>query len=194
MEPNTIGKGRLEAFSDGVIAIIVTIMVLELKIPHEGTLEALTKLGPTFCSYLLSFLVVAIMWINHHHMIHAFRKVTGSLLWLNMNLLFWMSLIPFVTGWMGEHSASPLPVALYGLDLTLCSFAFHLLRGELICQSEDDDAEMLRYHRKVQRKNLFSLLTYALSVGLAFVSVFLSYAIFMIIPALYFLPEKRLAK
>ncbi len=119
MEANTIGKGRLEAFSDGVIAIIVTIMVLELKIPHEGTLEALTKLGPTFLSYMLSFLVVAIMWINHHHMIHAFKRVTGSLLWLNMNLLFWMSLIPFVTGWMGEHSGSPLPVAIYGLDLTL---------------------------------------------------------------------------
>ena len=193
MEPNTIGKGRLEAFSDGVIAIIVTIMVLELKIPHEGTLEALQKLGPTFCSYLLSFLVVAIMWINHHHMIHAFRIVTGSLLWLNMNLLFWMSLIPFVTGWMGENSASPLPVALYGLDLTLCSFAFHLLRGELICQSADDDPEMLAYHRKIQRKNLLSLMTYGSSVGFAFASVFISYAIFIIIPALYFLPEKRLA-
>lgn len=169
-------------------------MVLEFKIPHDGTLEALKKLGPTFCSYMLSFLVVAIMWINHHHMVHAFRRVTGSLLWLNMNLLFRMSLIPFVTGWMGEHSASPLPVALYGLDLTLCSFAFHLLRGELIRQSEDDDKEMNGYHRKVQRKNLFSLITYASSVGFAFVSVFFSFAIFMIIPAPYFLPEKRLAK
>lgn len=183
---------RLEAFSDGVIAIIVTIMVLELRAPAEPTWPALLKVVPVFVSYGLSFLVVAIMWVNHHHMIHVVRQVTARLLWSNLNLLFWMSLVPFVTDFLGKNYRQPMAVALYGLDLTLCAFAFSLLRSELIRQ-ESLNFEMADYHRSVQRKNTISMLLYFSSAPLAYVSVYLSYFIFALIPALYFLPEKKLA-
>src|SRR5437660_8754082 len=139
---------RLEAFSDGVIAIIVTIMVLELRAPAQPTLRALLKVAPVFLSYALSFLVVAIMWVNHHHMIHSVRQVTARLLWLNLNLLFWMSLIPFVTDYMGKNYRQPLPVALYGASLTLCAAGFYLLRIELACQHQDDP-DMSTYHAAI---------------------------------------------
>jgi uncharacterized membrane protein len=183
---------RLEAFSDGVIAIIVTIMVLELRAPAQPKWQALLKVAPAFISYGLSFLIVAIMWVNHHHMIHVVRQVTSRLLWSNLNLLFWMSLVPFVTDFLGKNYREPLAVALYGLDLTLCSSAFFLLRAELVRQ-ESHDPEMSEYHRGVQRKNGFSFLLYLSSVPLAYVSVYLSFAVFALIPALYFLPEKKLA-
>src|SRR5215472_11170362 len=128
---------RLEAFSDGVIAIIVTIMVLELRAPAQPTWPALLKVAPIFISYGFSFLIVAIMWVNHHHMIHAVRQVTARLLWSNLNLLFWMSLVPFVTDFLGKNYRAPMAVALYGLDLTLCSAAFTLLRTELMRQAGD---------------------------------------------------------
>jgi uncharacterized membrane protein len=191
METKKIEKTRLEAFSDGVIAIILTIMVLELKVPHESDTPALLKLTPVFFDYTLSFIVVAIMWVNHHHFMHAVRSVTTVLLWLNINLLFWMSLIPFSTAWMGDHPGAQLPVALYGLDLTFCSIAFWLLRWELIRQTKGTDAA--GYHHKVQVKNSLSLFAYASSVGLAFFSIYVSYAIFVIIPAAYFLPERKLS-
>src|SRR5277367_2857118 len=127
--------GRLEAFSDGVIAIIVTIMVLELRAPAQPTFAALLKVAPIFLSYGLSFLVVSIMWVNHHHMIHAVRQVTARLLWSNLNLLFWMSLVPLVTDFVGKNYREPMAVALYGLDLALCSAAFYLLRTELVRQA-----------------------------------------------------------
>ena len=120
---------RLEAFSDGVIAIIVTIMVLELRAPAQPTLAALWKVAPIFLSYALSFLVVAIMWVNHHHLIHAVHEVTARLLWSNLYLLFWMSLVPFVTDYLGKNYREPMAVALYGLDLAMCASAFYLLRG-----------------------------------------------------------------
>ncbi len=123
---------RLEAFSDGVIAIIVTIMVLELRPPAQPTWPALFRVAPVFISYALSFLVVAIMWVNHHHMIHIVRQVTARLLWSNLNLLFWMSLVPFVTEFVGKNYREPMAVALYGLDLTMCAAAFYLLRIELM--------------------------------------------------------------
>jgi uncharacterized membrane protein len=183
---------RLEAFSDGVIAIIITIMVLELRAPAEPTLPALVKVLPTFIVYALSFLLAAIMWINHHHLIHAVHRVTAGLMWSNMNLLFWMSLVPFVTEFLGKNYRAPLAVALYGLDLALCSTGFYFLRGELIRQSRHDPA-MVEYHEGIQRKNGWSWALYVLSVPLAYVSVYASFAIFVIIPALYFLPEKMLA-
>ncbi len=183
-----IGKGRLEAFSDGVIAIIVTIMVLELKVPRDATLASLIPVTPVFLSYFLSFLVVAVMWVNHHHMIHSVKEVNGSLLWLNMNLLFWMSLIPFSTAWLGNHYLDPLPVALYGLNLALSGGAFCLLRGELQRQYRDDE-KMSVHHARIQRKSILSFLLYLLSVGAAWISVYISEAIFVIIPLLYFLPE-----
>src|SRR5947209_3162267 len=154
---------RLEAFSDGVIAIIVTIMVLELRAPSQPTLAALGKVAPVFISYALSFLVVAIMWVNHHHMMHAVRGVTIRLLWTNIYLLFWMSLVPFVTDYLGKNYREPLAVALYGLNLVLCASAFYFLRIILI-QQDSHDLALADYHATIQRKNLFSAGLYLLSV------------------------------
>jgi uncharacterized membrane protein len=193
MEHTGMGKARLEAFSDGVIAIIVTIMILELRTPTEPTATALIKLAPSFLSYLLSFLLVAIMWVNHHHLMHAIHEVNARLLWLNMNLLFWMSLVPFVTDFMGKNHNQPFPVALYGLDLACCSVAFLLLRGELVRQYRHDP-ELADYHSKMLRKNAWSVLLYLLSAGLAYVKVEVAYLVFIFIPASYFLPEKKLAE
>ena len=184
---------RLEAFSDGVIAIIVTIMVLELRAPAQPTWPALLKVAPVFLSYGLSFLVAAIMWVNHHHLIHAVRKVTARLLWSNLNLLFWMSLIPFVTDFLGKNYHQPMAASLYGLDLTLCGSSFYLLRTELARQ-DSGDPNLSEYHAAMQRKNAFSAALYLLSVPLAYVSVYASFFIFALIPAMYFLPEKRLTK
>jgi uncharacterized membrane protein len=183
---------RLEAFSDGVIAIIVTIMVLELRAPAQPTIPALLKVAPVFLSYGLSFLVVAIMWVNHHHMIHAVREVNARLLWSNLNLLFWMSLIPVVTDYLGKNPRAPLAVALYGLSLALCASAFYLLRTELVRQHRHDP-ELTAYHEGVQRKNAFSGSLYLLAAPLAYVSIYASFFIYVLIPAMYFLPEKRLA-
>jgi uncharacterized membrane protein len=151
-----IGTNRLEAFSDGVIAVIITIMVLELKVPRDTTLVSLHGVLPQFLSYLLSFLVVAIMWVNHHHMLHSARRADARLLWSNNILLFWMSLVPFVTAFMGNHPRDPLAVALYGVVLTLCSLSFALLRSAII-QHHHDNPDMVRYHRGIQFKNLYSL-------------------------------------
>jgi uncharacterized membrane protein len=183
---------RLEAFSDGVIAIIVTIMVLELRAPSQPTLAALWKVAPVFLSYALSFLVVAIMWVNHHHMIHAVHEVTARLLWSNLYLLFWMSLVPFVTDYLGKNYRVPMAVALYGLDLALCASAFYLLRTILIVQDRLDSG-LAEYHTSIQRKNAVSGALYLLSVPLAYLSIYASFFIFALIPAMYFLPEKKLA-
>ena len=183
---------RLEAFSDGVIAIIITIMVLELRTPAQPTLAAVIKVAPVFVSYALSFLVAAIMWVNHHHLIHAVHSVTARLLWSNLYLLFWMSLVPFVTDFMGKNYREPMAVGLYGLDLFLCATGFYLLRTELIRQSRHDSA-LVDYHERIQFKNAFSGALYLLSVPLAYVSIYVSFFIFALIPALYFLPEKKLA-
>src|SRR5881628_1623797 len=122
-----MNKNRLEAFSDGVIAIIITIMVLELKVPHGASLEALAPLVPVFFSYVLSFVYVGIYWNNHHHMLHAASKVSGGVLWANLHLLFWLSLFPFATGWMGENHFAALPTALYGVELLMAAIAYYLL-------------------------------------------------------------------
>src|SRR5580693_2135337 len=160
---------RLEAFSDGVIAIIITIMVLELRAPPQPTLEALLKVAPVFLSYALSFLVAAIMWVNHHHLIHAVHTVTARLLWSNLYLLFWMSLVPFVTDYLGKNYREPMAVALYGLNLSLCASAFYRLRIILI-QQDHHNSGLLEYHTSIQRKNVVSGALYLLSVPLAYVS------------------------
>jgi len=193
MPHGEMSTNRLEAFSDGVIAIIVTIMVLELRAPAQPTIPALRKVAPIFISYGLSFLVVAIMWVNHHHLIHAVRSVTARLLWSNIYLLFWMSLVPFVTDYLGKNYHEPLAVALYGLDLVLCSSAFYLLRIVLVQQDRHDSA-LAEYHMSIQRKNLLSAWLYLASVPLAYVSIYASFFIFALIPAMYFLPEARLAR
>jgi uncharacterized membrane protein len=188
-----MGTNRLEAFSDGVIAIIITIMVLELKAPHDTSLHELIKLSPVFLSYMLSFLVVAIMWVNHHHLLHTAMKVDGSLLWANNNLLFWMSLIPFVTAFLGENPKAPLAVAIYGVVLTAAATSFTLLRY-VVSQHHLDDVDMSAHNRRIQRKNALSNLLYASSIPLAFLSIYLSFFIFVFIPVLYFMPERKLAE
>jgi uncharacterized membrane protein len=192
MSAGEMGTNRLEAFSDGVIAIIVTIMVLELRMPTEPTLAALLKVAPSLPGYALSFIVVAIMWVNHHHMTHAVRKVTARLLWLNINLLFWMSLIPFTTEFMDKNYLAPFPVAVYGVGLAFCSLAFTLLRTELVVQHHADASR--EHHSTMKRKNALSLALYLISIPLAYVWVAGSYLIFFAVAASYFLPEKKLAE
>ena len=185
-----MGTGRIEAFSDGVIAIIVTIMVLQLRPPGAPTLAGLRSLTPVFLSYLLSFVVVAIMWVNHHHLVHAMREVNARVLWLNINLLFWMSLIPFVTAWLGQNHTQPVPVAVYGFDLGLGAAGFGLLRRELARQVQGD-SRLQALHRRLQIKNVASVLVYFLSAGVAFYSVHLAEAMFAVVPLVYFVPERQ---
>ena len=184
-----MGRGRLEAFSDGVIAIIITIMVLELKAPREASIRSLAAQAPVFLSYALSFLVVAIMWVNHHHLLHAVRAVDAPLLWWNNALLFAMSLIPFSTAFLGDNPRSPLAVSVYGGNLALAGFGFFLLRGAVARRVDPANQES---HRRQQRKNLLTAGLYASAVPLAYVSVWASFAIYVLIPALYFMPEHKI--
>jgi uncharacterized membrane protein len=188
-----MGAQRLEAFSDGVIAIIITIMVLELKVPEDTTPAALARILPVFFSYVLSFIVVAIMWVNHHHLIHSAKHAHAQLLWANNMLLFWMSLIPFVTGFMGHNPMAALPVAIYGAVLACCGIAFVWLR-HIVLQHHSPNSELTAHHSKIRRKNIFSATLYAASAPLAFISVYLSLFIFVLIPVMYFLPERKLAE
>jgi uncharacterized membrane protein len=188
-----MGTGRAEAFSDGVIAIIITIMVLELQVPREANFAALVKLSPVLLSYALSFVVVAIMWVNHHYLLHLAKRADARLLWANNILLFWMSLIPFVTRYIGLNPSSPFAVALYGAVLTLSAMAFTWLR-HAVNQHHLDNIELSAYNRTMLRKSAFSTALYAVSVPLAYNSVYVAYGIFVVIPILYFLPERKLAK
>src|SRR5262252_6730548 len=192
MPQGEMTTSRLEAFSDGVIAIIVTIMVLELRAPSQPSWPALLKIAPVFLSYGLSFLVVAIMWVNHHHLIHAVHQVTARLLWSNLNLLFWMSLVPFVTDFLGKNYHQPMAVALYGMDLALCATSFYILRTELIRQ-EGAHGNLRDHHVAVQRKNAFSVFLYFLSVPLAYVSIYAAYFIFVLTQEIFFWRKKKLA-
>ncbi|MDZ4864741.1 MAG: TMEM175 family protein [Gemmatimonadota bacterium] len=187
-----MGTGRVAAFSDGVIAIIITIMVLELKVPHDTSTSALLHLAPLFLSYLMSFLIVAIMWVNHHHLLHTALRADASLLWTNNLLLFWMSLIPFVTGYMGENHTAPLAVAMYGGLLALGSAAFGLLRLS-VARPHRHDPSLTGYHGRAHRKNITTFALYVAAVPLGYVSIWLSYAIFPMIPLAYFIPEHRAA-
>ena len=182
--------GRLEAFSDGVIAVIITIMVLELKVPHEGSLQALMGVVPSLLVYGLSFAVVAIMWVNHHHFIARAVRADACLLWSNNNLLFWMSLIPFVTGYLGENCHAPLAVAVYGAAFVLTSAAFLLLQFALARQ-DPSDVKRRAEIRVWKRKAIFAIACYAASVGLAFISVDASFGVFVFIPMMYFWPERK---
>jgi uncharacterized membrane protein len=188
-----IGKSRLEAFSDGVVAIIVTIMVLELKVPHDPSPQALLRLTPLFLSYALSFLVVAILWVNHHHLLHTATQASGRILWLNNHLLFWLSLIPFTTAYIGENHLAPLPVALYGLVLFLCGCAFDLLRRAIAGQ-HGQDAALAAVHRRSNLRNALSALLYLAAVPLAWVSVWLSLFVYVLVPVMYFMPGRTIER
>jgi uncharacterized membrane protein len=186
-------KGRLEAFSDGVIAIIITIMVLELKVPHGHDLASLLPLLPVFLSYLLSFVYVGIYWNNHHHLFQAAERVNGTILWANLHLLFWMSLIPFVTGWMGENHFTALPTAFYGFVLLMASAAYWLLQCAIVAEHGRDSR--IAASLGSDWKGKVSPALYLCAMGLAFfVSEKLAGAIYVLVAAMWFIPDRRLAK
>ena len=185
-------KERLTAFSDGVIAIIITIMVLELKVPHGADWDALWKLWPVFLSYVLSFLYVAIYWNNHHHLLHAARQVNGSILWANMHLLFWLSLIPFATGWMGENHFSQLPVALYGVALLMPGIAYFVLQLTII--RAQGPGSVLARALGADVKGKASILLYAAGVGLAFVHPWIACAVYVLVALMWLVPDRRIER
>jgi uncharacterized membrane protein len=184
---------RLEAFSDAVIAIVITFMVLELKVPEHTTFAALAALYPTFLSYLLSFFVLGVYWVNHHHLLHLGQDVSGRLMWWNMNFLFWISLIPFVTAYLGRHGVTPFSTALYSLNALLCSIAFFLLRST-IAQGQHDQPHLRELHGKLAWKNTTAIVLYATALTLASFVPWLSLAIVALPTALFFLPDRRVAK
>lgn len=184
---------RLEAFSDGVLAIIITIMVLEIKVPHEPTWEGLLKLAPVFNSYVLSFIFVGIYWGNHHHLLHTVKHVSWKIIWANMHQLFWLSLIPFSTGWMGENHFTQATVILYGIILLLSGFAFYLL--QLVIQQEHPkDGALANAFRKLRLKGLISLLLYISSIGFAFVNTTISMVIYVICAIIWLIPDRNIER
>jgi len=185
-----MGKTRLEAFSDGVLAILITIMVLELKVPHGSDLAALRPLLPVFLSYLLSFVYLAIYWNNHHHMLHTCHKVTGGILWANLHLLFWLSLVPFVTGWMGEHHRSPWPTALYGLVLLMAALAYTVLQWAIMASQGRDG--LLRAAVGRDWKGKVSVALYLAAIPAAFALEWLSDAFYVLVALLWLLPDRRI--
>jgi TMEM175 potassium channel family protein len=187
-----MGKTRLEAFSDAVIAIIITIMVLELRVPHGEAPEALAPLLPVFLSYVLSFVYLAIYWNNHHHMLHTCEKVTGPILWANLHLLFWLSLVPFATGWMGENHFSALPVALYGLVMLFAAIAYYVLQ-EVIIASQGPDS-LLKKAIKGDWKGKLSPVLYLVAVGSAFLLTWISLALYVFVALIWLVPDRRIEK
>ena len=185
-----MGKGRLEAFSDGVFAIIITIMVLEMKVPHGDSFEALAPLVPVFLSYVLSFVYVGIYWNNHHHMLHACRKISGSVLWANLHLLFWLSLFPFATGWMGENHFSAMPSALYGVVLLMAAIAYLMLQRTII--TSEGAASILKSAIGGDWKGTLSPLLYLLAIVSTFFVQWLAQAIYILAALLWLVPDRRI--
>jgi uncharacterized membrane protein len=187
-----MGKGRIEAFSDGVIAIIITIMVLELKVPHGVELENLRELAPVFLSYVLSFTNVGIYWNNHHHMFHAVKHVSGGILWANLHLLFWLSLIPFATGWMGENHFATWPVAIYGVNLAMAAVAYTILTFVIIGAHGKDSQLATAVGSDIKGK--ISLAAYILAIPLAFYAPWVSGALFVAVAMMWLIPDRRIEK
>jgi len=185
-------KGLLEAFTAGLIAIIITILVLEFRPPHGETLEALRPLIPTALSYVLSFVFIAIYWNNHHHLLHAARHVDGRILWANVHLLFWLSLTPFATAWMGDSHFATLPVAVYGMDLFMAAVAFTILVRVLISRHGRESA--LARAIGADRKGWLSLVLYGLAIPLAFVSRWIALAIYVSVALIWLIPDSRIER
>jgi uncharacterized membrane protein len=185
-------KGRLEAFSDGVLAVIITIMVLEMKPPHGTGLAALRSVAPAFFSYVLSFVYVGIYWNNHHHLLHAAQHVTGGILWANLHLLFWLSLIPFATAWMGENQFAPWPVALYGVVFLFAAIAYFLLTKRLIAHHGPDS--VLAASIGSDRKGRVSLFIYIAAVPLSFFQPWIACACYVMVAVMWLLPDPRIEK
>lgn len=189
---NVMKKGRMEAFSDGVIAIIITIMVLEMKVPHGESVKDLKPLLPVFISYVLSFVYIAIYWNNHHHLMHAVERVNGGILWANMHLLFWLSLIPFVTGWTGENHFASLPVALYGTVLLMAAFSWYLLSMSLIRHHGKNSALATAYGKDFKGK--ISLGLYIAAIATSFIKPLASMGIYTLVAIIWFIPDMRIEK
>jgi len=187
-----MGKNRLEAFSDGVLAIILTIMVLELKVPHGDSFAALATLLPTFVSYALSFIYIAIYWNNHHHMLHAVKKVNGPILWANTHLLFWLSLVPFATAWMGENHFAARPVALYGMVLIMAAVAYYLLSRCLIHHHKEGSPLALAVGTDFKGK--ISIAIYATAILLSFTHRWVGFGLYWVVAFIWLVPDRRIER
>ena len=187
-----MGKGRLEAFSDGVLAVAITIMVLELKVPHDASIDALLAVWPVFLSYVLSFVYIGIYWNNHHHMLHATHHVSGGVLWANLHLLFWLSLIPFTTGWMGENHFAALPTALYGVVLLMAAIAYWLLQQCIVAVNGTQSTLAQAIGRDWKGK--LSPVLYLAAIPLAFVSPWISNALFVLVALIWLVPDRRIER
>ena len=187
-----MGKTRLEAFSDGVIAVIITVIVLEFKVPHDADLASLRELIPTFFSYVLSFVYIAIYWNNHHHMLHTVTRVNGAILWANLHLLFWMSLVPFTTAWMAEHAFAGGPTLVYGVILLMAAIAFTLLQGAVIRLHGHDSTLAQAVGR--DRKGKFSVACYVAAVAVALWNPWVSVALYVIVAGVWFVPDRRIER
>ncbi len=185
-------KGRLEAFSDGVLAIVITIMVLELKVPHGADWTALAGLAPVFLSYVLSFVYVGIYWNNHHHMLQAVKAVDGATLWANLHLLFWLSLVPFATGWMGENHFAPATVAVYGVVLIACALAYAMLAWALRCRHPASSAFARAFGHG--SKETLSMVLYAIAIALSFAWPWVSLVLYALVAAVWLVPDRRFAR
>jgi uncharacterized membrane protein len=185
-------KTRMEAFFDGVVAIIITIMVLEMKVPHGESIETLSPLIPVLLSYVLSFVYLGIYWNNHHHMMQACKRVTGSMLWANLHLLFWLSLIPFTTGWMGENHFAKLPAAAYGVVLLMSAVAYLILQQRIIASQEEDS--LLKKAVGSDWKGKLSPVLYVVAILLAFLSSWLSVAVYVFVALMWVVPDRRIER
>lgn len=185
-----MNRTRLEAFSDGVLAIIITIMVLEIKVPHGGDFEALKPLIPVVISYILSFIYIGIYWNNHHHLMHTVKNVTGGILWANLHLLFWLSLVPFTTGWIGENHFDPIPMAVYGFVLLMAAVAFYVLQT-LIVRSQGENS-LLAKAIGSDLKGKMSLVIYLLAIGSNFASQWISGSLYILVALIWLIPDKRI--
>ena len=185
-----MGKGRLEAFSDGVLAILITIMVLEMKVPHSGEWEALKPVLPVFLSYILSFVYIGIYWSNHHHMMQVVHHVNGPVLWANLHLLFWLSLIPFASGWLGENHFSTFPMALYGVILLMNGVAYFIL-ARLLVRLHGKDSLLGKAVGK-DRKGIISVVIYAIAIPFCFVNAWISLSLYTLVAAIWIIPDRRI--
>lgn len=186
-------KTRLETFSDGVLAIIITIMVLEIKVPHEATMSALLRLWPIFMSYLMSFVFLCIYWGNHHHLLHTVHQVNSNIIWSNMHLLFWLSLVPFTTGWMGENHFQELPVAFYAINLLLCAIAFYILQ-KTIMKHHIFPEKLAAAMKKQEKKGMVSLFLYIISIPSAFINPLISELIFAVVAIMWVIPDRNIER
>ena len=187
-----MSKNRLEAFSDGVIAIIITIMVLEMKVPHGDEPSALQPLFYVFLSYVLSFVYLGIYWNNHHHMLHATRRVTGAVLWANLHLLFWLSLVPFVTGWMGENHFAPAPTALYGVVLLLTAIAYTILQRTIL--ASEGPGSLLATAVGTDLKGKLSPVLYLIAIPLSFLEEAVAGALYVVVALMWLIPDRRIER